>query len=301
MLQDEFMMHELNITPYFEGWYYRFYQEGFSFAFIMSLHKTKEGVQGCIQYIDTNHNEVQQMYEADEVFVSMHPFQCTMKDSTITSDHILIVLHHIRISLSVQSSIKLPKSWYMPTIMGPFSYMNMECTHAIISLHHQMHGSMKLHDQSFPLEGIGYTEKDRGCSFPSSYIWFQSNHTTMKDSCLFLSVANIPFLNFHFQGFICVLMIQKKQYRFATYLGARVKCKKTMQGIRLECHQYPYTLHIDMVQKNAFPLKAPQHAELKKTIHESLDSIASMRLYRKHMVIQHHVFEDGGMEIVGDW
>ena len=47
---------------------------------------------------------------------------------------------------------------YMPTIMGPFSYMEMECTHAIISLHHRCDGKLLIQGIAFDAKGIGYIE-----------------------------------------------------------------------------------------------------------------------------------------------
>ena len=38
-----------------------------------------------------------------------------------------------------------------------------------------------------------------------------------------LSVADIPFLGFHFTGIIGVVLIDGKEYRIVTYLGAKIK------------------------------------------------------------------------------
>ena len=38
-----------------------------------------------------------------------------------------------------------------------------------------------------------------------------------------LSIADIPMMGFHFTGIIGFVLIGEKEYRIATYLGAKVK------------------------------------------------------------------------------
>lgn len=62
-------------------------------------------------------------------------------------------------------------------------------------------------------------ESNPGRSFPKAYIWTQCFST---DGTLMLSVAGIPMAGIRFTGIIGVILWRGKEYRIATYLGARV-------------------------------------------------------------------------------
>jgi hypothetical protein len=60
-------------------------------------------------------------------------------------------------------------------VLGWFG--NLECYHAVLSMHHKLHGYISVGESLTDLEmGTGYLEKDHGSSFPSAWIWAQSNH-----------------------------------------------------------------------------------------------------------------------------
>ena len=98
-------------------------------------------------------------------------------------------------------SININTSKYSPNIMGPFSYVPfMECNHAIISMKNKINGEIVINDSVINFNGgIGYIEKDYGCSFPKSYIWCQGNSFKNSDTSFMLSIANIPFKIFNFR------------------------------------------------------------------------------------------------------
>ena len=65
----------------------------------------------------------------------------------------------------------------------------------------------------------GYWEGDCGRSFPKEYVWTQC---FFNDGALMLSVADIPMAGIRFTGIIGVVLWRGKEYRIATYLGAKV-------------------------------------------------------------------------------
>lgn len=96
--------------------------------------------------------------------------------------------------------------------MGPFSYIPfMECNHAILCMCNSICGHIDLNENRIEFEnGIGYIEKDWGCSFPKSYVWCQGNHFMHSNASFMLSIAEIPFKILNFKGFLCILIIDKK-------------------------------------------------------------------------------------------
>ncbi len=151
-------------------------------------------------------------------------------------------------------------------IMGPFRYFPMECRHGIISMSHQLSGGVIFNGQEMDFTGgKGYMEKDSGTSFPKSYVWAQAN--AFDEPCsVMVSVADIPFFGFRFDGCICVVHYKGKEYRLATYLGVRVECC-TQRKIILSQRQYRLVLSIDA--DRGHPLAAPARGEMTRTILEN--------------------------------
>jgi hypothetical protein len=81
-----------------------------------------------------------------------------------------------------------------------------------------------------------------------------------------LSVADIPFCGIHFTGIISAICFEGKEYRIATYLGARaVKIRDGEAVIR----QGDKTLTVRRLEDKGKPLAAPVGGDMKRTIRES--------------------------------
>ncbi len=116
-----------------------------------------------------------------------------------------------------------------PGIMGWYRFVpGMETYHGVLSMDHTVSGSIVLDGECIDFDGgRGYTEKDWGHSFPSSWIWAQSNHFREPGTSLMLSVAKVPWMTGAFVGNIAGLLLGGELHRFATYTGARVRCIET--------------------------------------------------------------------------
>jgi hypothetical protein len=80
-------------------------------------------------------------------------------------------------------------------------------------------------------------------------------------------VAKIPFMGFHFFGCICVVWINGKEYRLATYKG--VKIINCGQGL-IELKQGNCHLTVTIDQQNAHDLSAPKRGRMNRIIKESV-------------------------------
>ena len=152
-------------------------------------------------------------------------------------------------------------------IMGPFRWLPfMECRHMIISMAHKISGHIKIGDKTYNFDnGVGYIEGDRGKGFPRKYFWTQAH---FGDTSIFAATAIIPYLGIRFLGTICVVMLNGREYRLATYRGARVK-KFDSDGLVIK--QGRLKLVIDVLdQENSRPLLAPARGKMTRTIHESI-------------------------------
>ena len=89
-----------------------------------------------------------------------------------------------------------------------------------------------------------------------------------------LSVADIPLAGFHFQGVIGVVLWRGREYRLATYLGARVV--RRQNGL-IKVVQGDMELEAELLERIGKPLKAPVSGDMNRIIHES---VACMTRYR---------------------
>lgn len=179
-------------------------------------------------------------------------------------------------------------------IMGPFRFFPMECRHGIISMYHHIDGKVRLNGDEIDFtDGVGYIEKDSGHSFPSSYVWVQANDFKELECSIMASVADIPFCGLHFRGCICVIWYQGREYRLATYLGARVLlCTKE----RILLKQGKYLLDIRVESQGARALSAPQNGKMTRMIREAAACPAEFRFYIEGKCVFHLYSKSAGFE-----
>ena len=124
--------------------------------------------------------------------------------------------------------------------MGWYAWVpGMECYHGVLSFDHALQGALTLNGKRMDFSGgRGYIEKDWGQSFPSAWVWFQSNHFKDARACITASVAIIPWQRRSFRGFIVGLWLEGKLHRFATYSGAQIESLEIFDD------------HVDWVLKN---------------------------------------------------
>ncbi len=164
-------------------------------------------------------------------------------------------------------------------IMGPFRYLPMECRHGVVSMAHSLCGSLTIDGVPHRFDGgIGYLEKDRGTSFPSSYQWLQCNAFPQPCSIM-ASIAHIPFCGGSFPGCICAIVYAGREYRLATYTGVRILVAEETHiclaqgGLFLEIAITP--------SQGSHPLRAPVGGQMTGTIRESVNAEIAVTLWER--------------------
>jgi len=153
-----------------------------------------------------------------------------------------------------------PVTLLSPGVMGWYRFVpRMECYHGVLSMDHGLSGSLTVDGEELPFEGgRGYAEKDWGRSFPSSWIWAQSNHFGRPGVSVSASIARVPWMTGAFTGHIAGLLLDGDLHRFATYTGAKLACMETRPGsadVTLRDRRQELELHVDGALPSA--LKAP--------------------------------------------
>jgi len=284
---------------YFEGWYYKNVTKDKDtvLSIIPGISRNEQNEHAFIQVIENvNHKSYYIPFSMDEVNILSNPDGIQIGENYFYDDNIYlnIISGNLCLSGFLQYNDLTPiqSSLYSPTIMGPFSYLPfMECNHSIISMHHSIDGLLKLNDEILDFnDGIGYSEKDYGISFPKEYLWLQSNHVENDDQnlnkiSLFYSEAEIPFKLWNFKGFISVFHLNDKEYRFATYNGAKLnRLSKDNGNEYITLKRGNYKLELEAIPKHAMQLKAPLLGVMKEDIYESIDSDCMVTFYEKEKI-----------------
>lgn len=298
-MKDFSFQGNLKKCKYFEGWYYKntTIDKECSISIIPGISLNKDDSHAFIQVIETkNQKSYYFRYSLDLVSFNKNPFCIKIDNNFFYDDYIDLNIKNNKLELSgflyYSDITPIKKSLYSPTIMGPFSYFKMQCNHSIHSLHHYIDGILYLNGEIIDFEdGIGYIEKDYGTSFPSDYLWIQSNHLTnpiynSKKISLFFSLANIPVLFSHFKGFIAIILIDSKEYKFTSYNASKLNIIDLKEG------KYKFVLKkginrlvIEVEPKTQIPLIAPSKGEMVDEVYESLDSVCHVKLYKRNKII----------------
>lgn len=254
---------------YFKGWYFKCCADGETVAFIPEYHYSGGTSSASLQIITDN-----QVYNIpfDRLKYTDKPLTVKLGDCIFSEKGIFLSFENDKLKLigALKFGALSPISY---DIMGPFALVPfMQCRHSVYSMRHKISGKLSINNSIFNFDnGIGYIEGDRGCSFPKRYIWTEC---CFKDGSLMLSVADIPFLGLSFTGVIGIVLLNGREYRIATYLGARVK---SIDNNTVTVNQGGYELTAKLLEKNSQPLFAPINGDMDRTIHESASCKAYYR------------------------
>ncbi len=297
---------------YFEGWYFKQSDRNcnHTISFIPSISFSKKTSRAYIQVMYQKGNDLINdlcEYDISEFTTRNTPFRVQIKNNYFSQKKIHLNFQGEKLSINgainFSALTRLDSSFINPNIMGFFSYIPfMQCNHGILSMNHALSGSLYINGENISFQdGRGYIEKDWGSSFPKNYIWLQCNHFKHKNSSLFFSVAHIPMLYGSFNGFICNLLLDKRQYRFATYTGAKVYTETENQQIKISIKSKNSRLNIRARPNHSRELRAPKNGEMSLRIKEALSGHLEITLkdHTSDRVIYNDESRHAAMETVG--
>lgn len=253
---------------YFEGWYFKSQNKDQTIALIPARHVDTNGKQSAsIQLITEQgawytwfpYNEFHKLH--NNVRIGENQFHQQGLTLNIKTDEVTAFGN-----LSFGQLCPLRYD-----IMGPFRYVPlMECRHSVFSMTHTVQGCLVINGVEYVFDpGVGYIEGDRGRSFPNVYAWTQSLFTdenTQAPCSVMLSVADIPLAFTRFTGIIGVVQWCGRQYRIATYLGAKAI---HIGGGEIIIKQGRYQFSTKLIYKQEKPLYAPVSGGMTRIINEN--------------------------------
>lgn len=294
---------------YFEGWYFKVVNAGetVAFAFIPGISMNESGdKQAFIQVLDGKKKTAEfYPFEASAFQPSPTDFAVNVAGNFFSAGRIKLELPAVTGELSFTGNRGWPNPWYSPGIMGPYTFAPfMECNHGIISMDHTISGSLSINGVTTDFTGgRGYTEKDWGHSFPTAYIWMQSNHFDAPGISFKASVARIPWLTGSFTGFISGFLFDNRLYSFTEYGGGRLThLEVTGPSVEMEFRNRTHILNITAPKDTATALASPIKGLMGGRIEESMTSVITLTLSEKATgrIIFTGEGRNGSIEVSGD-
>jgi hypothetical protein len=301
--------------PFFEGWYFKLIDaseqrryavipgvfigtdQGASHAFVQVL----DGTTGQATYHPYPLAEFRAAEDAFDVRVGLSQFSLERISLKIETAE-----QTVTGNVSFSGLTPWPVTLAAPGIMGWYAWVpRMECYHGVLSLDHEIRGSLKVDGSPIDFAGgRGYIEKDWGRSFPSGWVWMQTNHFEQTGTSLTGSIAMVPWLRGAFRGFIVGLWHQGVLYRFATYTRAEVEefvieedrvgwvVRDRRHRLEMEAHRSP-----------AGALRGPSGIDMHGRVPETLQATVQVRLTELVGGAERMVFKgtgrNAGLEVVG--
>lgn len=237
----------------FEGWYYKHQTGGHTLAVIPGRSKDGAFIQMVTESGSYNESYDLRDYrrEGGRLWIGGNEF---------SSERMRLDMPNIKGELRYGSVTPIRGD-----IMGPFRFFPMECRHGIVSMKHTVSGSLVVNGETVCFDGgSGYIETDSGRSFPDAYTWVQCNDF-QRNCSIMASAALIPFAGLRFWGCIAVIWIDGREYRLATYHGAKIACRESN---RLILKQGGFSLEVETDCAAGRELYAPRQGAMSRTIYE---------------------------------
>jgi tocopherol cyclase len=299
---------------YFEGWYFKMASKnGESIISVIpgiALAKKGNEKHAFIQIINGKTNKTYYVtFHIDEFKFSKERFAVQLGQNFFCKDSIILNIQDDSLLLSgkiyMTNQVDLsPNKKNNKKIMGIFRFAPfMQCYHGVVSLDHNLSGSLKLNNQNHEFSlGHGYIEKDWGRSMPSAWIWMQTNSFESENTSFMLSIANIPWMGTHFTGFLGFFLHNNEVHRFGTYKRTRLTINSIKENtIKITIKDKKNTLYITAKQKGFGFLAAPVNGSMDRRIAEGIEASIWLEVHNKKGSI---IFNDStsiaGLEVVGN-
>lgn len=298
---------------FFEGWYYKLVDAGedHRLAVIPGIYLSDdpERRHAFVQVLDGSTGDAEyHRYPADAFHAAKDRFDVRIGPNRFTADGFELDIDHPSRpavgAVRIDGPVPWPVSLRSPGIMGWYGWVPwMECNHAVVSLDHEISGSVDLAGRPMVFDGgRGYVEKDWGKSFPRGYIWMQSNHFDRPGTSLVASVAIVPWLFSAFPGFFVGLLHDGVLHRFATYTGAEtVALRITDDRVDWQVAGSSLRLSLGAERTRGGLLYGPTREDMADRVGETLTSSVDVALTTESGTpIFRGTGRNAGLEVQGD-
>ncbi|PKN87834.1 MAG: hypothetical protein CVU46_02955 [Chloroflexi bacterium HGW-Chloroflexi-8] len=296
--------------PFFEGWYFKLVSldEKSKIAIIPGVILGKDA-HAFVQIIDGSDGKTEYFtFPYDQFQAEFPQFKLKIGKNEFDSTRLLVDVKQPEGQLFGEINFgKLnpwPVTFLSPGVMGWYAWVpGMECYHGVLSFDHSISGKITFNGKEMDFSGgRGYIEKDWGKSFPSAWVWFQSNHFLNNSACITASVAEIPWIGNSFKGFIVGFWLEGELYRFTTYRSSKIESLEISEDqVAWVLRNRTHRLRLKAVRSHGGLLRGPTPLDMGKRVMETLNASIHVRLETlKGAVLFEGIGENAGLEVIGD-
>lgn len=296
--------------PFFEGWYFKLVSadERHKIAIIPGVILGKDQ-HAFVQVIDGSDGSTEYFtFPFDQFQVDFPLFRLRIGGNQFDASHLEVDIQQPESQLLGNIQFGTLNPWPVtplsPGVMGWYSWVpKMECYHGVLSFDHSLSGTITLNGKEMDFSGgRGYIEKDWGKSFPSAWVWFQSNHFKDATACITVSVAIIPWVGSSFKGFIVGFWLEGKLYRFTTYLNSKIELLEISDThVAWVLRNRTHRLRLNARRAQGGVLRGPTPLDMGARVMETLSASIDVKLETlQGELVFEGTGENAGLEVVGD-
>ena len=281
---------------FFQGWYFKHQSPTQTLCLIPGIQQERDGQRSAFLQVVTSDHSYQLHYPFEKLKAYHGDNTLQLGLCRFGRDGVHLDVRTPELQLWGDLAYG-PFSVLSSPIMGPFRFLpRMQCSHGVLSMHHSVEGMLQLNGVPYSFShGMGYIESDWGDSFPQEYLWTQDMQPEFPQSIM-LAVARVPVYGICFLGCICEIRLGARQYRLATYRGARVH---SFDNCHAALSQGRYHLEIrrlcdDLGQS----LRAPVLGKMSRSIQEAARCRVEYRFFENHVLLHEWVSDQASFEYV---
>lgn len=300
-------------TNFFEGWYFKIVDSTatYALAFIpgVSCGKDTNEHHSFIQIINlVNHTYHYHRYSIDDFYSNNRHLKINIGINEFSFNKIYINLNQIHGILYLGPPKKWPDSKLNPGSMGFYNYLPfMECYTQVCALDGDIEeGHLKIDNQVIDFSnGKYYIEKNWGKSFPTSWVWIQSNSFEDSRASITCSLGIIPFpLIKEFRGFIIAVTVDNNFYPFTTMNKSKINFNMNNHDIIICVHRDNLELILKTKSnpQDFIECYDSQNGKMSPLIEETLQGEVEMTLIdkKKKLLIYHGIGKACGIDYGGN-
>ncbi|WP_235069301.1 tocopherol cyclase family protein [Turicibacter sp. TJ11] len=300
-------------TNFFEGWYFKIVDATatYALALIPGIARSEDAKEhhSFIQVVNlVNHTYNYYRFNVNDFYSNNHHLKLNIGINEFSFNKIVVNLEDLNGVLYLGTPKKWPDSKLNPGSMGFYNYLPfMECYSQVCAIDGEIEeGHLKIGEQVIDFSnGKYYIEKNWGKSFPTSWIWIQSNSFADHRATVTCSLGIVPFpILKEFRGFLIGVTVDDKFYSFTTMNRSKINIQVCDRDIILcATHQ-----HLQLILKTKTKPEdfvecfGPQNGKMSPLLEETLKGEVEMTLMdvKKNILIYHGIGKACGIEYGGD-
>lgn len=304
---------------FFEGWYFKIVDKNnlYKFAFIpgIALGETPNQNHSFLQIVNGKDISYKYLkYDENSFRYDNNDFKVSVNSNTFSLNKMSLCLvyksknkqKHIKGILNFKNMIKWPGTIINPGSMGFYNYLLfMECYSQVCAIDGEIEGGLEIDGEIVDFTGGKvYIEKNWGSSFPTSWIWIQSNNFDNKSVSITCSLATIPFPIKSFRGFLIGLHINGKFINFTSINNSKLNVKDIGKDIELTAFNDDLSLTIKTkTSLSDFVLcMGPKNGSMVPLVKETLSGVVEITLKdnKNDNIIFNGIGKSAGIEYGGE-